>query len=70
VRVTNIMYNKILVIEYCLCFFAIIGCGLGLILYLLRENVEANNDETYEQIILGYIMLSTVVLVIGQYFRY
>jgi hypothetical protein len=30
---TNIMYNKILVVEYILCFFSIMGCAISIILY-------------------------------------
>jgi len=46
--VTNIMFNKILVIEYVLCLISLVGCVIGLILYQVKDIVETKEQSDLE----------------------
>lgn len=45
---TNIMFNKILVIEYVLCLISLVGCVIGLILYQVKDIVETKEQSDLE----------------------
>ena len=45
---TNIMYNKILVIEYVLCLLSVVGCIIGLILYQIKDIVDTKEESNLE----------------------
>ena len=65
---TDIIYNKILVVEFLLCLFSTIGVILNILLYEFRDqNID---DETFVNLLLMYNFICSVSLATGIYFRY
>jgi hypothetical protein len=67
VRVTNIIYNRIIVIEYILCFFVGFGMALSVMMYEMKFLEEESFNENF---ILAYNAFCSFVLVLAMYYRY
>lgn len=68
VRVTNEYYNRIIIVEYISVFFSTFGVAISMVINELKLNKTL--DSAQENYLLGYVMFSTVALVITLYFRY
>ena len=55
-RLTNIQYNRIIALEWILCFFAGYGMALSVLMYEVRHSVET---EIEDNIMLTYNLVCT-----------
>ena len=67
VRLTNIQYYRIIVVELIICLFAAFGIGFSILEY---EYKDAIHSELYENLILGYNTFCSFALVLSMYSRY
>ena len=68
-RVTNIQYHRIIVVEFILCFFVGVGMTLSVLMYELQF-MHGDNFETKENILLLYNAFCSITLVVTMYSRY
>lgn len=68
VRVTNEYYIRIIIVEYISVFFSTFGVGISMIINELK--LYHKLDIVQENILLSYVMFSTLALVLTLYFRY
>jgi hypothetical protein len=64
---SNELFNKIKVAEYCSVFFSLYGIGLSILLYEMK-NITIIDD--FMDVVLSYNCLCTLGLMCSIYFRY
>lgn len=67
IRLTNDLYNRIIVVEYICVLISAFGMGLSVILI---ETKNSKNHEAYEFVYQFYSLFCTIALIVAQYFKY